>query len=89
MKVLIRYHMKSLEKEVGPNETFQRTFRALLGDKTYGTAGWFVWEKNDSDDTVTKIPLSERDTPSSVSMDIDRPQVLEWKQARVWKMLTK
>ena len=90
MKVFIfNYTKYFLEINVKPNETFQETFRALLGEKKYGTAGSFIWNKVNPDDTISKIRLLGNQSPSSVPMDIDRPQILEWKQARVWRMLTK
>jgi hypothetical protein len=78
-----------LEINIHPHHKFEKTFQSLLGGKKYGTAGYFYWNKMNPDGSVTRIRLSEDGTPSLVFMDVNRPQVLEWKKAVVWRMMTK
>ena len=78
-----------IEININPHEKFKKTFQSLLGDKKYGTAGYFYWNKMNTNGSVTRIRLSEDSTPSLVFTDVNRPQVLEWRKAVVWKMLTK
>jgi hypothetical protein len=66
-----------------PKETFQRSFRNLLGVHIYEQTGHFIWYKNKIDGSIECIPLREIDSPSSLQMDITRPQILWWKKAGV------
>ena len=75
-----------IEINIDPDHKFKKTFQSLLGGKKYGIAGYFYWNKMNPDGSVTKIRLSEDSTPSLVFMDVNRPQVLEWKQAVVLKL---
>ena len=75
-----------LEIKINPHHKFKKTFQSLLGDKKYGIAGFFYWNKMNEDGSVTRIRLLEDSTPSLVFMDVNRPQVLEWKQAVVLKL---
>ena len=84
---IFNHKVHYIEINIAPNETFKETFKKLLQGKKYGMAGHFLWNKNNPDGSITNIQLNEGDSPSSLHMDITRPQVLEWKQAVVWTML--
>ena len=86
---IFNFNCTFLEINLAPNETFERTFDRLIPGKKYGMSGYFYWNQNNPDGSVTKTRLSKSDSPSSLHMDIRRPQVLEWKQAVVWTMFRK
>ncbi len=76
------YAMQTIN--IYPTETFERSFKNLLGSShQYEQTGHFIWYKNKTDGSIECIKLREIDSPSSLQMDITRPQILWWKKAGV------